>query len=813
MTDTTHKFPAQQLPYKQKGKTWRKQCVDFACNHPFLVNGANRKSVIKKQINYNLLNGILDMEDLEIILNPTNTKDNLIPKQIQHYPIINSKLQVLRGEESKRLFDYRAIVTDPNSISEASNEKKTQLLQDLQQLIENTSISEEQLNQRLEELNQYYTYTWQDLRERRANILFNHYNRENNFSILFNDGIMDALTVGEEIYICDIIGGEPTIEKLDPKKVTVVRNSYSKNIEDADMIIIEDYWSPGKIYDVFGEQLTDKDRKYIENLNNPAFNSEDVPHILDISDSPVPLEERMGLIGIEDETKNKLLIKKLFTHNPNVGTTQDSVVDFDGNIKVVRVFWKSRRKIKKVTSFDSVTAEELVDFYPETYIPDKDKGEKEEAFWINEAWEGTRIGEEVYVNIRPRPIQYNRLSNPSLCHFGIIGSIYAVNDAEPYSMVDMMKPYNYLYDVIHDRLNKLIAKNYGKLVRLDMSLVPDGWKVDKWLYFARKDKIAVTNSFNEGKIGAATGKLAGGLNNASNGVIDLDEGNTIQQYMNLLEFAKMEMSEVVGISKQREGQIANRETVGGVERATLQSSHITEWLFALHDDTRRRVQDVFLETCKVAYKGRNVKFQYILPDMTIKMMDIDGEDFADCDYGVVSDNSTDSQKLASQLETLAQAALQNQLLDFSTIMKLYGSSSLAEKQRMVEKSEQNMKQQQQQMQQQQMQMEQQKLQSQQQEMMAKLEQENLLNERDNETKIVVATISAQARQLDNSNIDDGIQEPMSEAEREKLNESIRQFNAKLELDKERLAFDKQKANTDARLKEKQINSRPKTTKK
>ena len=233
---------------------------------------------------------------------------------------------------------------------------------------------------------------------------------------------------------------------------------------------------------------------------------------------------------------------------------------------------------------------------------------KKEIYYINEAWEGTKIGEEVYVNIRPRPIQYNRISNPSRCHFGIIGSIYSINDSQPYSMVDMMKPYNYLYDVIHDRLNKLIAKNYGKLVKLDLSLVPNSWEVDKWLYFARKDKIAVIDSFNEGKIGAASGKLAGGLNNASNGVIDLDEGNTIQQYMNLLEFAKMEMSEVVGISKQREGQISNRETVGGVERATLQSSHITEWVFVTHEDVKRRVLDCFVETAKIAMKGRNKKF-------------------------------------------------------------------------------------------------------------------------------------------------------------------------------------------------------------
>ena len=792
MNNITHQFPAQQLPYKQKGKTWRKQCVDFACNHTFLVSGANRKSTANKQINYNLLNGIVDMHDMQVILNPTGLQDDLVPNAIQHYPIINSKLNILRGEESKRLFDYKAIVTDPNSISEASNEKKALLLQDLQQLIQNTAISEEQASQKLEELNQYYSYTWQDFREQRANILLKHYNLETNFSALFNDGIMDALTVGEELYLCDIIGGEPTLEKLNPTNVTVFRSSYSKKVEDADMIVIKDYWSPGKIIDIYGEALTEKDRKYIESINTTSFGGSS-------TDEMANWDERKGwvYVGDKDDTlKNQDTIKNLFGQSGYMNN--DSVCDFDGNIRVMRVFWKSRRKIKKITSFDPETAEEIIDFYPETYIPDTDRGEKEEVFWINEAWEGTKIGEEVYVNIRPRPIQYNRISNPSRCHFGIIGSIYSINDSQPYSMVDMMKPYNYLYDVIHDRLNKLIAKNYGKLVKLDLSLVPNSWEVDKWLYFARKDKIAVIDSFNEGKIGAASGKLAGGLNNASNGVIDLDEGNTIQQYMNLLEFAKMEMSEVVGISKQREGQISNRETVGGVERATLQSSHITEWVFVTHEDVKRRVLDCFVETAKIAMKGRNKKFQYIMPDFAQRMVEIDGDAFAESDYGIVVDGSQQSQALNQKMDALVQAALQNQMINFSTALKMFASCSLAEKMRMVENNEREAQQRAQQQQQAEAQAQQQQAQMNAQLEQQKLELENTLNERDNDTKLTIAIMQAE-----NAN-----QEPVEtgESDKEALLEKMREFDLKLQLDRDRLEFDKQKADADRKVKREQIHA-------
>jgi hypothetical protein len=164
------------------------------------------------------------------------------------------------------------------------------------------------------------------------------------------------------------------------------------------------------------------------------------------------------------------------------------------------------------------------------------------------------------------------------------------------------------------------------------------------------------------------------------------------------------------------------------------------------------------------------------------------------------------------METLAQAALQNQLLDFSTIMKLYSSASIAEKQRMVESSERKIKEQNAQQQQQQLQVQQQQAQMEQQTAMAKMEHEANMNSENNETKIIVANINAQARQYDEANVllnqeDVG----MSEEARAKLDESIRQFNARLDLDKQRLEFDKQKAKTDAKLKEKQINSRPKTT--
>ena len=793
-------LPPQQLPFHRKTKKWRKQIVDWADSKTFFNYSPVRNSVIHKKINYDLLNGKLHMQDLEMVINPENQSAGFIPDKIQHYPIMNSKLNVLRGEESKRVFDFRVIITNPNSISEIENAKKEELLQRLQQMMANSAQSEEEFNQELEKLNDYFTYEWQDYREIRANALLNHYVKEYNMPLLFNNGFMDAMTVGEEIYQCDIVGGEPVIMKVDPLKIRIFKSGYSNKIEDADMIILEDYWSPGQIIDTFYDVLTQKDIEYIEKA----------PYTLGqaSADSMDNIDDRAGFVNnymVGDEITSQ----EGFFWDP-LGTADgvnSSLLPFDmvGNIRVLRVYWKSRRRIKKVKSYDPETGEEMFNFYPETYVINKDNGEEEQILYINEAWEATKIGEKIYVNMRPKVVQYNKLSSPSRCHFGIVGSIYNLNGNRPFSLVDMMKNYNYLYDVIHDRLNKFMAKNWGKILRLDIAKIPKGWDIEKWMYYAKANGLAVEDSFREGNIGAATGKLAGAMNNASSGIIDAEFGNSIQSQINLLEFIKMEMSDVAGISRQREGQISNRETVGGVERATLQSSHITEYLFIQHDDVKKRALECFLETAKIALKGRSKKFQYILSDSSMRVMDIDGDEFAESDYGLLVDNGQGTQELSQKLDMLAQAALQNQTLSFSTIMKLYNSSSLAEKQRIVENDERKIQERNAQAQQQQLEAQQQEAQMKQEAEMAKMELEDTLNQRDNETKILVAQIAASVKV--NQGDTDGIQEPMSEEAREKLKEQIRQFNAKLELDRDRLNFDKDKAKTDAELKRQQINKK------
>jgi len=767
-------FPPQQIPFKKKNDEWRKKHLDWADNNvSSRYNEKVRSSIMNKKINYDLVNGKIHMDDLMLVMNPTGLNSAFIPDTIQHYPVMNAKLRVLCGEEIGRRFEYRVVCTNPNAISEIERKKQEELFQAVQNAIQSESKSEEEFKQKLQNIEKEFKYHWQDIREIRANALLNHYTKENNVQSLFADGFMDALTVGEEIYWCHMAGGEPVIERMNPMKLHSWRSGYSSRVEDADVIIYEDYWSLGKIYDTFADVLTEKDRKYLE----------DLPHL----DDPDEMWNR-------DETKGFINSNDLF--NFPGGTIvgdyvlftdggQNEVYDSDGNIRVLHMFWKSRRQIKKVKSYDPETGDTEYHFYSEDYQIDESLGEEEEIYWINEAWEGYKIGKEVYLQIRPCEIQFNTMENPSKCHFGFVGSYYNINEDEVFSLVDTLKPFAYLYDVVHERLNEAMEANFGQLFELDIASIPDKWTPEQWLFYAKKNHLAIKDSFKEGNVGAATGKLAGNFASNSRGLIGTNTGDYIQQHWQMLEYIKNEMSDACGISKQREGQIANRETVGGIERSTLQSSYITEWLFNTHSDVKKRVLECYLEVLKFAMKGKNKKFQYVLSDSSLATLDVDGDEFSENDYGLVVDNSPYAQNLTSKLEMLGQAALQNQMISFSSLMKIYTSNSLAETMRMIEAEEDEMRQQQSEQVRQQA-----ELQKQEQEMRMQLEQQKLelqdmMNQRDNETRLQIAQIQTQghieAEQIYGDSLID------EEVEMAKIKEDARQFDAQLAHDKEEQA--------------------------
>lgn len=771
-----------QFPYQKRSTSSKtnikfiKECVEGSMS---LANMEVNSIVASKKnmsTNYNLRSDILDEKDVEQAINPWGIKGATFPAKMQNYPIANPKIDLLVGEEFKRKFDWRVTVVNPDAVSQKEDMLRDTMKKAVADAIVAETYDEAELEKKLQKLQKWSRYEAQDLRERRATHYLKYLWLEQDLKIKFNRGFEDALVAGMEIYHIDIVGGEPVVRKCDPLTITLIGGGTSYLVEDADIIIEDTYQSVRWVIDNYYDYLTpaqiDKlekgyrgDSGYGDLLNYHVPNTMQNPMRLagDISDGEI---SSYSLIDLDQ-----------YSHN-NV-----SAYDEFGNVRVYKVTWASMRKVGEVKWYDedSFLQKKLVD---ENYKVNEQLGEKIEWFWINEWWEATRLADDIYVKYGPRPIQFRRMGNKSLGGSGYVGTIYNTNSSQSKSLMDRMKPYQYLYNIFMYRTELAFAKSKGKIGVLDMSRVPEGWDVDKWMYYAEILGWAAEDPFKESNKGASTGKIAGQMSGSSK-VLDLEMGNYIQQHIMMLEFIKQELGEIAGVTLQRQGMIDNRETVGGVERAVTQSSHITEKWFMLHDNCKKRVLETLLETTKYAWRNKShEKLQYVSDEMSTVITEIDGELFNEADYGIMISNSSEDAELVQAMKQLAQAGLQNDKINFSGLMDIYLSDSMSSMRRKIEQYEDES-----------MQRAQEAAQADResaermQEMVVQndqIEREQRYQEKilDAETKITVANINAQNRS-------EGSQAPAYDPEDakltlEKLKQDWRKFEGDMKLKKEQL---------------------------
>ena len=284
--------------------------------------------------------------------------------------------------------------------------------------------------------------------------------------------------------------------------------------------------------------------------------------------------------------------------------------------------------------------------------------------------------------MRPKPTQ-SRLNTISKGFSGFVGTVLTSNRRKPYSIVDRIKPFNYLYDVIWDRTMRLIANNVGKVGVIDMSSIPSKFTPEQYLNIIRNENLMFKDPFNEGKRGAATGKLSGNMQQ-SHGEVDLDLSAGIKLYTDMLQWIINTMSAMVGITPQRLGDISSSETVGGVERAVTQSSHITAELNYMHDDTKIRCAQALLECIKIAMRGKNKKIRFVTDEGIHRIIEIAGDDLYNKDHGIFLENEVESAGIKQEIKQLAFAWAQNETVLPDTIMKILTSPSLTDIQRKIE---------------------------------------------------------------------------------------------------------------------------------
>ena len=800
-------FPVQKLPMSKKTKEWREACVNYIIGKSGFTSGLGNNGSTKyeeMQTYYNLYNSIYDEKDLLYVTNPFKQKDGF-PATAQDYNIIKPKVDLLLGEETKRPFNFRVVRTSDDATSEVQETAK-QMLTDYIMATVMSKLGPEEAQRYQEALQsgeimppeaiqKYLSKDYKDIAETTAQHTLNYLKNKLNVTHEFFKGWKDALIAGEEVYYVGIINGNPYLERVNPLFFSYDQQADLEFIHDADWCCRKMIMSATQIYDRFYDKMSEKQLnqllEMIEDTGRGSINPEvrktslDYPHI------------KTHTIGG-------------FTTNPF-----DDVDD----INVWHCCWKSFKKIGFVTYMD-----------PETGMPDElqvDESYKVtgnelnvEWTWIIEVWEGYRVGEDLYIGIQPLDYQHVSADNPNSQKLPYTGVVYNNTNSRPRSLVSMMKPLQYMYIVLWYRLELAMARDKGKIPVVDVTQIPKdmGIDVNKWMHYLSALGVMFINPYEEGwDIPGREGGKPSQFNQFT--ALDLTMAPVIDQYINLMAKIEDMASEITGVSKQREGAISSNELVGNVERSVIQSAHITEPWFWVHNQVKKEVLTMLLDTSKEAWKGNKRCLHYILDDATRAFLTLSDSFFYE-DMDVFLDDSTKNQQQIEALRNLMQPAMQNgaSLLDIAEIITMDNVNMIKNR---LEEIEQKRMQQQQAMEEAQAQREQQAIQMQneikEEELMIKEAEMDLKKyeiDQNNQTKIVVAQLNAyrgsENQDVDGNNIPDVVEIGKQALEQQKINSDAaakqlelnnkrRETEMKREIENKKIELEKQRMKQEIEL--------------
>lgn len=791
----------------KKTEDWKKSCVDYIIgkSQGGSRNGNNRTRKEEMQTYYDLYNSIYNEKDLKYVTNPFKQQDGF-PAMAQDYNIIKPKIDLLLGEETKRPFNFRVVRTSEIATSEMQDKAKQMLIDYIQATIMSKLGPEEQARYQQalesgeimppEQIQKYMSKDYKDIAEITAYHSLNYLKNKLNITHEFFKGWKDALIGGEEIYYVGILNGEPCLERINPLYFDYdTETSDLEFIHDAQWCVYEMKLSVTDIYDRYYDKLSEKQLNELLDL---------------MSDSAKG--------GVNPEVrKTSLDYPHIKTHTINGFSTNP--FEDGSNISVWHTCWQGFKKIGFVTITDPETGEPVEYVVDETYNVTGMELNVEWK-WIIETYEGYRAGEDLYFGMQPIEYQFVSADNPNAQRLPYTGVIYNNTNSKPRSLVSMMKPLQYMYIVLWYRLELAMARDKGKVVNMDITQIPKSMNIDvsKWMHYLSALGVNFINPYEEGwDIPGREGGKPAQFNQIT--ALDLTMANTINQYIMLMDKIESMLSEISGVSKQREGSISSNELVGNVERSVVQSAHITEPWFWTHNQVKRQAISMLLNTSKWAWKDNKTNLQYILDDATRAFITLSDSFFYE-DYDVFVEDTTKNQQQIDALKNLMQPAMQNgaSLLDITEIITMDNVAMIKNK---LEEIEQKRMEQQQAMEQAQAEREQQMLQMQnevkEEELMLKEAEMDLKKyeiDSNNATKITVAQLNAYrgAENMDQNG--NGIPDTMeiaaqALAERKQasdeaskqfeFNNKVREQQLKREIEEKKVALEKQKLESQKEL--------------
>ena len=759
-------FPDQFKTEKEKqDESWIKNTMDYFANKSYAEYIKNRDTFAK---NYDLVNGILRMEDFYQEPETKTFSDMLqadidLPAYVKHYSIITTPINNLVGEISKRPDTFRVKAFDDDSQSEEL-QFKTDILQQFviqqakQKIMEKLAMSgqeidEEQLEQLTMEQVKDQLDSYTSVAEKWANHILTCQKAEFNLKEKSEDTFRDLLVSAREFYHIYEDNSKLgfNIEVANPKNTWFLTTPDRKWISDP----------TGRNQGAYaaGTVQVMELSEIIESI--PDLTKEEIDHLrsslqdyglINVRESNLGNPDAaQGIDSIQYDTFDPLVLQTRMMIESEMKQNNDGLQDFLGltsNVSsfgykyvVVRAYWISKRKIGKLTYLDEMGNEQTVlvdENYKSKTIPtqiDLEWG------WINQWYQGTKIGPDIY-HMKPLKI---------LNYCPIIGTTYQVKNTEAKSLVDLMKPFQTLYNICMNQLYKLLEKEIGNVASVNIRRVPrlkdgdDQDSLDMWEMEARERGIIFDDDSPENTKAAVS-------NTSIARNIDLTRTNEIQSRYNLALQLKAECWELIGITRQRLGSVQASETATATNTAVSQSYAQTEPLFVAHEYIMGQLYQAIIDAAQYIESSKPMStLSYITSEGESAFIQVNGNDLKLRDLKVFPTNRPEDTQMFNELRQLSQAVIQNggTLYD---IIELYSTKSMRE----MKKTFKNLRDRQQQMQDQQMQQQQQQIEQQreiaqaQMQEAARVKQEEMANENyqkelDRINKKEVAVIQALGR--------------------------------------------------------------------
>ena len=753
-------FPRQKLPLSKKGKKWQEDCVNYIIGEGNVTSGGNSTSYYGElQTYYNLYNSIFDEKDFKSITNPFKVEDGF-PATPHDFNIIRPKVDLLIGEETKRPLNFRVIRTSQEATSEMQEKEKQMILQYIEASItarmspEDAQQFQEQLQSGEimppEQIAKYMDKDYKDIVENTAYHTLTYLREKLDLDNEFIKGWKDGLISGREFYYIGVLNAEPYAERINPMYFSYDKSPDLEFIEDGSWCCRKMRMPITEVYDRYYDKLEEKDLDKLEEMigSTPGRNLGDR--------SPVDMGIQLRIYD-----------------NPIFEGSGKSLVN------VWHCCWKSFKKIFYVTTTDD-TGQPQINIVDETYQPVGNEISVEPD-WIVEVWEGYRAGSDLYFGIQPIEYQHVSIDNPNSQKLPYCGAIYSNTNSKPRSLVSILKPLQYMYIVLWYRLELAIARDKGKVVNMDITQIPKSMNISpaKWMHYLSSVGVNFINPYEEGwNIPGREGGKPAQFNQIT--ALDLTMSNVIAEYIQLMDKIEELAGTISGITAQREGAVSSSEMVGNVERSVVQSSHITEPLFWVHNQCKRRVLNMLLNTAKGAWEetGKR-KLQYIFDNGERAFLDITPKFYYEDMDVFVSDTSKDLENI-QKLQQLIQPAMQNgaSLLEAAEILTNDNFNIIKQKLKDMQTRQEQMQQQQQEAEaQQQQQLQQMQNEAKQQELMlqeAQMDLQRYQIDQDNQTKIAVAQINAyrgtEELDQDQNGIPDIVEIGKQALERQKISE-------------------------------------------